>query len=115
MAGGTGDIAFRVLRAIQAEERNDMEFQNVEDQEEREEFGAVTVFDINPEMLEEGKKKALSRRLGADVSLVRQNIFGFDCISRSNSSTYFMLFCHCHVFACVSCRRFTFTVGGRER
>jgi 2-methoxy-6-polyprenyl-1,4-benzoquinol methylase len=68
VAGGTGDIAFRVLRAIEAEERIDTKFQNVQDREEGKEKGSVTVFDINPEMLQEGKKKALSRRLGADIS-----------------------------------------------
>ena len=54
VAGGTGDVAFRVLRAIQAAEglRSTPVDSTVEGR------GHVTVFDINPEMLEEGKKKA---------------------------------------------------------
>lgn len=53
VAGGTGDVAFRVLRAIQGAEgllSAENEYKNRR--------GGVTVFDINPEMLEEGKKKA---------------------------------------------------------
>lgn len=49
VAGGTGDVAFRVLRAIrQAESRS----------KATGEPGSVVVCDINPEMLAEGKKKA---------------------------------------------------------
>jgi len=54
VAGGTGDVAFRVLRAIQAAEG--LRSTPVDSTVERR--GHVTVFDINPEMLEEGKKKA---------------------------------------------------------
>lgn len=53
VAGGTGDVAFRVLRAIQGAEG----LRNVCDTSEGP-VGSVTVFDINREMLEEGKKKA---------------------------------------------------------
>mmetsp|Transcript_14908 Transcript_14908/g.42454 ORF Transcript_14908/g.42454 Transcript_14908/m.42454 type:complete len:327 (+) Transcript_14908:30-1010(+) len=53
VAGGTGDVAFRVLRAIQGAEGLRDASESPEDRK-----GGVTVFDINPEMLEEGKKKA---------------------------------------------------------
>jgi 2-methoxy-6-polyprenyl-1,4-benzoquinol methylase len=59
VAGGTGDVAFRVLRAIQDAESLRNEANGSGEQLE----GGVTVFDINPEMLEEGKKKAANSRL----------------------------------------------------
>jgi 2-methoxy-6-polyprenyl-1,4-benzoquinol methylase len=61
VAGGTGDVAFRVLRAIQGAEglQSNNEGSNLRK-------GGVTVFDINPEMLEEGKKKATSLALDLD-------------------------------------------------
>jgi 2-methoxy-6-polyprenyl-1,4-benzoquinol methylase len=48
VAGGTGDVGFRVLRAIR----------KAEAQSKAPEPGSVVVCDISPEMLEEGKKKA---------------------------------------------------------
>ena len=61
VAGGTGDVAFRVLRAIQGAE--DLRNATGLSQDQK---GSVTVFDINPEMLEEGKKKAKKAKdLGA--------------------------------------------------
>ena len=53
VAGGTGDVAFRVVRGIQNEERKAVS-------ETSDKKGTVTVFDINAPMLEEGKKKASS-------------------------------------------------------
>lgn len=49
VAGGTGDVGFRVLRAIRKAEARS---------KSTEEPGSVVVCDINPEMLEEGRKKA---------------------------------------------------------
>ena len=53
VAGGTGDVAFRVLRAIRQAES-----QSKATGKAPEEPGSVVVCDINPQMLEEGKKKA---------------------------------------------------------
>lgn len=53
VAGGTGDVAFRVLDQImQQEELQDQDLQPVIP------AGSVTVCDINPEMLAEGRRKA---------------------------------------------------------
>lgn len=53
VAGGTGDVAFRVLDQItQQEEEQDHNMQTVIL------AGSVTVCDINPEMLVEGRRKA---------------------------------------------------------
>lgn len=74
VAGGTGDVAFRVLRAIQTAEQIDRQLpqqpqqwqahqaQQQAGQQQQEQHqqqqGAVTVFDINAEMLEVGKQRA---------------------------------------------------------
>lgn len=53
VAGGTGDVAFRVLdQIIQQEEDHERHLQSIVP------AGSVTVCDINPEMLAEGRKKA---------------------------------------------------------
>ena len=63
VAGGTGDIAFRVLRALQKVERKAEFDGQVFDAESR---GKVIVSDINPAMLGEGKKRATQRGLKLD-------------------------------------------------
>ncbi len=52
VAGGTGDVAFRILKRIQEAER---------EQQQPQQRGHVTVFDINPNMLEVGKGKAAAQ------------------------------------------------------
>ena len=63
VAGGTGDIAFRVLRALQRTEREAELDGQVLDEKTR---GEVIVSDINPAMLEEGVKRATQRGLRQD-------------------------------------------------
>jgi 2-methoxy-6-polyprenyl-1,4-benzoquinol methylase len=77
VAGGTGDVAFRVLRAIQTAEQLERQQpqqwqsqpqpqqaqqqpgqQQQQQQQLQPQQGAVTVFDINAEMLEVGKQRA---------------------------------------------------------
>ena len=60
VAGGTGDIAFRVLRALQKAEKNAELDGQVLDGKTR---GRVIVSDINPAMLREGIKRATQRGL----------------------------------------------------
>ena len=54
VAGGTGDVAFRIARAGGPSTR-------------------VTVLDINADMLEVGRERALKRRLGAQVDFIEAN------------------------------------------
>ena len=63
VAGGTGDIAFRVLRALQRTEREAELDGQVLDEKTR---GEGIVSDINPAMLEEGVKRATQRGLKHD-------------------------------------------------
>jgi ubiquinone/menaquinone biosynthesis C-methylase UbiE len=56
VAGGTGDVAFRVVRALENAESLQSQTSGSK--------GHVTVFDINAEMLEEGRKKASKSGLG---------------------------------------------------
>lgn len=58
VAGGTGDIAFRVLEAIKAAEERSA--QHVTD---RPPAGSVVVCDINEPMLKEGEKKAIRQSI----------------------------------------------------
>lgn len=66
VAGGTGDVAFRVLRAIRAAEQQQQQQvpsqqapgQQQQQQPPQQVQGHVTVFDINAEMLEVGKRRA---------------------------------------------------------
>jgi len=58
VAGGTGDVAFRVLRALQRAERDAELDGQVLDAKTR---GKVIVSDINPAMLREGMKRATTR------------------------------------------------------
>jgi 2-methoxy-6-polyprenyl-1,4-benzoquinol methylase len=54
VAGGTGDVAFRVLRAIRAAEALSAS------QPDAPPPGRVVCCDINPQMLAEGRKKAMA-------------------------------------------------------
>ena len=64
MAGGTGDIAFRVAEAGSASTE-------------------IVVLDINAGMLEEGRRRAGKRRFGASLDFVEANAedlpFGANC------------------------------------
>jgi hypothetical protein len=67
VAGGTGDVAFRVLRTMREDQ--------VSQQEQQESpgvvpLGEVNVCDINPAMLLEGRKKARDQRLGVFLPLL---------------------------------------------
>ncbi|OMO59845.1 UbiE/COQ5 methyltransferase [Corchorus capsularis] len=65
MAGGTGDVAFRILDAINRIESKPMHHAGDDLQEEAQ----IYVCDINPNMLHVGKKRATERGLGEDKSL----------------------------------------------
>uniref|UniRef100_A0A6P4ACI5 2-methoxy-6-polyprenyl-1,4-benzoquinol methylase, mitochondrial n=1 Tax=Ziziphus jujuba TaxID=326968 RepID=A0A6P4ACI5_ZIZJJ len=67
VAGGTGDVAFRILETIRSVKRRGM--QDVLEDELQEET-QIYVCDINPNMLNVGKKRALENGLGEDRSLV---------------------------------------------
>ncbi|EIE23920.1 putative ubiquinone/menaquinone biosynthesis methyltransferase [Coccomyxa subellipsoidea C-169] len=61
VAGGTGDVAFRVLGAMgeeQAREQEDSDAPNPVP------LGQVHVCDINPDMLQAGQRKALQQHIG---------------------------------------------------
>ncbi|XP_010681967.3 2-methoxy-6-polyprenyl-1,4-benzoquinol methylase, mitochondrial isoform X2 [Beta vulgaris subsp. vulgaris] len=64
VAGGTGDVAFRVLESIKRRS-----LQGVSEDYLQEETN-IYVCDINPNMLDVGKKRALERGLKEDRSLV---------------------------------------------
>eukprot|EP00245_Coleochaete_scutata_P001582 TRINITY_DN11963_c0_g1_i1.p1 TRINITY_DN11963_c0_g1~~TRINITY_DN11963_c0_g1_i1.p1 ORF type:complete len:311 (+),score=61.03 TRINITY_DN11963_c0_g1_i1:253-1185(+) len=66
VAGGTGDVAFRLLRAIRKEEQRPGGFRPSDAQEETK----VIVCDINPDMLEVGKKRAREQGLEEGGALV---------------------------------------------
>ncbi|KAH9323274.1 hypothetical protein KI387_017913, partial [Taxus chinensis] len=68
VAGGTGDIAFRVLEAIHSIERCGTP--RVVSDEEDEDETRVFVCDINPAMLDVGRNRAIARGLGEVRSLV---------------------------------------------
>lgn len=63
VAGGTGDIAFRVLRRLREAEA-DAQGGAAEPHQ-----GSVIVADINAEMLAEGRRRAVARGLGGDPGL----------------------------------------------
>lgn len=67
VAGGTGDVAFRVLEHI-----NKMKVRGLQDEYENhlQDGTAIYVCDINPNMLNVGKKRASERGLGKEKSLV---------------------------------------------
>ncbi|GAB2246022.1 hypothetical protein Droror1_Dr00001515 [Drosera rotundifolia] len=63
MAGGTGDVAFRILEAV-----NQIRHRTLVDMSQEE--TQIYVCDINPKMLEVGKKRAFERGFGNHPSLV---------------------------------------------
>ncbi|PON66137.1 Methyltransferase [Parasponia andersonii] len=67
VAGGTGDVAFRILENINSTRRRALQ-DGVEDglQEDTQ----IYVCDINPNMLNVGRKRALERGLGQNHSLI---------------------------------------------
>nr|XP_028955305.1 2-methoxy-6-polyprenyl-1,4-benzoquinol methylase, mitochondrial-like isoform X2 [Malus domestica] len=67
VAGGTGDVAFRILDSVNSIRRRAM--QDVLEDDIREET-KIYVCDINPNMLNVGKKRALERGIGEDKSLL---------------------------------------------
>ena len=65
VAGGTGDVAFRVLRGMAAAGARDApDAEAVQDGARERRAGGVTVCDINPAMLEEGRRRAASEGHG---------------------------------------------------
>lgn len=78
VAGGTGDIAFRILKGIKSEDSY---------------HGSVTVLDINEAMVNEGKKKADKSSISgtiptvrdASVSALKSSYASVDASSRSCS------------------------------
>lgn len=67
VAGGTGDIAFRILETL-----NSVKYRALQDvlEDDLQEETQIFVCDINPNMLNVGKKRAPERGLGEDRSLV---------------------------------------------
>lgn len=61
MAGGTGDVAFRVLREMREDQ---IRQQKESDSPSLVQLGQVHVCDINPDMLQEGQRKAQQQQLG---------------------------------------------------
>ncbi|XP_022731029.1 2-methoxy-6-polyprenyl-1,4-benzoquinol methylase, mitochondrial-like [Durio zibethinus] len=66
MAGGTGDVAFRILDAINRNKSKPMHHHHDDLQEQAQ----IYVCDINPNMLNVGKKRATERGLEDDKSLL---------------------------------------------
>ncbi|XP_011653548.1 2-methoxy-6-polyprenyl-1,4-benzoquinol methylase, mitochondrial isoform X3 [Cucumis sativus] len=67
VAGGTGDVAFRILDRINDVKRRAMQDVREDDLQEQTQ---VYVCDINPHMLSVGKKRATERGLGEGGSLI---------------------------------------------
>ncbi|OWM79181.1 2-methoxy-6-polyprenyl-1,4-benzoquinol methylase, mitochondrial isoform X2 [Punica granatum] len=67
VAGGTGDVAFRILDSINSTKRRVLE--DAQDDDLHEET-QIYVCDINPNMLNVGKKRAIGRGLRESKSLV---------------------------------------------
>ncbi|KDP40412.1 hypothetical protein JCGZ_03762 [Jatropha curcas] len=67
VAGGTGDVAFRILETV-----NSIKYRALQDplNDNLQEETQIYVCDINPNMLNVGKKRAIERGLGEDKSLV---------------------------------------------
>lgn len=68
VAGGTGDIAFRVLEAIHSLERQ--RISGVAVDEDAEDETRVFICDINPAMLDVGRRRAIAKGLGEARSLI---------------------------------------------
>ncbi|XP_038894729.1 2-methoxy-6-polyprenyl-1,4-benzoquinol methylase, mitochondrial isoform X2 [Benincasa hispida] len=67
VAGGTGDVAFRILESINDVKRRAMQDVREDDLQEQTQ---IYVCDINPHMLNVGKKRAIERGLGEEGSLI---------------------------------------------
>ncbi|KAM7509560.1 hypothetical protein LguiA_020013 [Lonicera macranthoides] len=67
VAGGTGDVAFRILETVNSVSRRGI--QDMLESNLREDT-QIYVCDINPNMLNVGKKRAQERGLGEDGSLI---------------------------------------------
>ncbi|KAK7841783.1 2-methoxy-6-polyprenyl-1 [Quercus suber] len=67
VAGGTGDVAFRILETLNSVKRRATQ-DVLEDNLHKE--TQIFVCDINPNMLNVGKKRAMERGLGEDKSLI---------------------------------------------
>ncbi|BDA46409.1 2-methoxy-6-polyprenyl-1,4-benzoquinol methylase, mitochondrial [Coccomyxa sp. Obi] len=66
VAGGTGDVAFRVLREMREDQIRQQEESNSPSLVQ---LGQVHVCDINPDMLQAGQRKAQKQRLGEEGGL----------------------------------------------
>lgn len=66
VAGGTGDVAFRILENVNSVKRRAMQDLSNSLQEETQ----IYVCDINPNMLNVGRKRAMERGLGEEKSLI---------------------------------------------
>ena len=79
VAGGTGDVAFRVLRGMAENDASSSAASTgasasagaapVQDGANERRGGCVTLCDINPAMLEEGRRRAAAGRHGASLPL----------------------------------------------
>ena len=70
VAGGTGDVAFRVLRALRAEEATARRTSGGDKpRSDPSSAGRVIVSDINPAMLREGEKRSQKYGLGRSVDV----------------------------------------------
>ncbi|RVW14106.1 2-methoxy-6-polyprenyl-1,4-benzoquinol methylase, mitochondrial [Vitis vinifera] len=67
VAGGTGDVAFKILETINKMKLRTMH--NVPEDELQEET-QIYICDINPRMLDVGKKRAMEQGLGKDPTLL---------------------------------------------
>ncbi|XP_034711850.1 2-methoxy-6-polyprenyl-1,4-benzoquinol methylase, mitochondrial isoform X1 [Vitis riparia] len=67
VAGGTGDVAFKILETINKMKLRTMH--NVPEDELQEET-QIYICDINPRMLDVGKKRAIEQGLGKDPTLL---------------------------------------------
>ncbi|CAN6547451.1 unnamed protein product [Malus baccata var. baccata] len=67
VAGGTGDVAFRIVDSVNSIRHRAMEDVLKDDLQEE---TKIYVSDINPTMLNVGKKRALERGIGEDKSLL---------------------------------------------
>ncbi len=66
VAGGTGDVAFRVLGAMGEDQARQQEESDAPNPVP---LGQVHVCDINPDMLQAGQRKALQQHIGEFVGL----------------------------------------------
>ncbi|XP_023520412.1 2-methoxy-6-polyprenyl-1,4-benzoquinol methylase, mitochondrial-like isoform X2 [Cucurbita pepo subsp. pepo] len=67
VAGGTGDVAFRILESINNVKRRERQDVREDDSQEQTQ---IYVCDINPHMLNIGKKRAIEMGLGEERSLI---------------------------------------------